>query len=440
MDRQSYSVGSSWHPYFIQSGYDYCTLCTCLHHDDPSCASIQCPVVTCDRTKTIPGQCCKQCTDSEENSTIGGLHTTIQPSETYCHYGGESYRQGESFTLEKVNSVRPNQCTQCACMDDKIQCALRTCIPVPCSQPVLLPTSCCPICPGKETTDNQQHNEHHETTMGKEVATAITITRQKIESGAGSKTHPTIPIEDIPEEDRPMNASGGSCQTDYGVYIHGQRWHPNVYPFGVMKCIVCSCLNGKWNCSKVVCIDEELKCSNPVMVAGQCCPTCPEDNKVPYANKPTIIAEPPMCLQPRENVVVYSTPSDNEKRSTAKGQQVSYVIERLDEKTMELHQWILNSNGSIRNFGIFNISLKEFAELLTSYPDRHTIEGATTSHKLRKLLNKEQKIYKNCEVNCRRQVRKITKILKLRKVTRQEHCPYSKTNARRIRKSKGRRG
>ncbi|XP_071949938.1 chordin-like protein 1 [Antedon mediterranea] len=433
MGRDTYSVGSSWHPYFVQSGLDYCTLCTCLHQDDVSCQRIQCPDVTlCESVKSIAGQCCKQCTDSEENSTLGSSHSSIETAEeSECRHGESTYRQGESFTLEEYSSVRPNQCTQCTCVDGHIECALRRCIPVPCKQPLYLPNSCCPICRIKEVEESQRGNNN----STQRLAHNAEIQTSELE------TRPTIILEDTEEKDRPMNVSGGSCKTDNGLYIHGQRWHPNVYPFGVMDCVVCHCINGEMNCTPVVCKkNEDLPCSFPVAVTGHCCPTCPDSNRVPFSNRPSIKAEPPMCLQQRENVVVYSTTPDKEKRSSGKGQEVSYVIERIDKKTVGLHQWILNNNGSIRSFQIIDITMREFADLLTKHPDKYTIEGATTNHKLRNLLNKEQKTLKNCDGNCKKQVRKITKVLRLRKVTRQENCPYNKTKARRVRKSKSRRG
>lgn len=145
-------LGKDLHPsgaYFI---VDHCTRCSCTN-GTIICSKETCPVLKCAREyqTTLPGRCCPKCELIEE----------IQAS---CTYGGQTYRDGESWKLDP--------CISCDCMQGQARCAKHICPPltVPCPQNFRLEhprDQCCPRCVESDGVCTVFGDPHYRTFDGK---------------------------------------------------------------------------------------------------------------------------------------------------------------------------------------------------------------------------------------------------------------------------------
>ncbi|KAJ8021098.1 Cysteine-rich motor neuron 1 protein [Holothuria leucospilota] len=114
--------GSTWKPL-------PCAECRCLDGNS-HCQFHTCPEIECQgELKRRARKCCPTCHGKVISKT----------SVDYCFWRGITYEHGESFTL--------NPCTDCKCTKGKGSCVVRSCPPLPCSDPVIDEKKCCPECP-----------------------------------------------------------------------------------------------------------------------------------------------------------------------------------------------------------------------------------------------------------------------------------------------------
>ena len=118
-----------------------CVTCTC----DGATGSVRCGVESCANSKNCiryeleADECCPRCV------------------ERGCEYEGNLYKKGSTFHKEP--------CTVCTCETNNshhsmvMKCAKEKCDPPPCSDPLLLPTFCCPIC---RTGEPHEFNDRHQ--------------------------------------------------------------------------------------------------------------------------------------------------------------------------------------------------------------------------------------------------------------------------------------
>ncbi|XP_026545526.1 chordin [Notechis scutatus] len=70
-----------------------------------------------------------------------------------------------------------------------------------------------------------------------------------------------------------MQADGPrACKFGRQWYMHNERWHPTVPPFGEMKCITCWCLSGETHCERQEC--SPTTCSKEGKKGDSCCTQC----------------------------------------------------------------------------------------------------------------------------------------------------------------------
>ena len=117
-----------------------CVTCTC----DSTTGSVHCRVESCAPFKNCillkleADDCCPSCV------------------ERGCEFEGNLYTVGTSF--------RHQPCTECECRADhtgdvSMECQEEICSTPQCTEPVRIPSVCCPICPsGKQRTDNSCNN------------------------------------------------------------------------------------------------------------------------------------------------------------------------------------------------------------------------------------------------------------------------------------------
>nr|XP_015807610.2 chordin isoform X1 [Nothobranchius furzeri] len=109
-----------------------------------------------------------------------------------------------------------------------------------------------------------------------------------LRSGAASRLKsPALPIQ---SERDPLPSKGSSgCSFGGRFYSLEDTWHPDLgEPFGVMHCVQCHCepqqktrrgkVLGKVNCRNIKQDCLVLDCTNPILLPGHCCKTCPKDD------------------------------------------------------------------------------------------------------------------------------------------------------------------
>ncbi|XP_032238675.2 chordin isoform X1 [Nematostella vectensis] len=75
------------------------------------------------------------------------------------------------------------------------------------------------------------------------------------------------------------------CSFRLRHYKIGDTWHPELYPFGIQRCVLCSCIKdskrqgsyGKLACQSTRHRCPRSACTNPIYKPNQCCPTCPPE-------------------------------------------------------------------------------------------------------------------------------------------------------------------
>ncbi|XP_060028066.1 chordin isoform X3 [Erinaceus europaeus] len=109
---------------------------------------------------------------------------------------------------------------------------------------------------------------------------------------------PALPIRSE-KEPLPIRGAAG-CSLGGKVYAVDETWHPDLgEPFGVMRCVLCSCEAPQWgrrargpgrvSCKNIRPECPAPTCGQPRQLPGHCCQTCPPDRGAPDA-QPTVPA------------------------------------------------------------------------------------------------------------------------------------------------------
>ncbi|XP_075998591.1 kielin/chordin-like protein isoform X2 [Genypterus blacodes] len=330
-----------------------CHICTC-QDGTVECQTRPCPPLNCTNSQTPPGECCPKCPDCsfenhvfvdgeafpnpvsvcEECKCLSGRIDCHQAQCPHphcnaplpgsccrnncngCSYAGKEYPNG----LEFPHPTDP--CRTCNCINGNVQCLMKRCPTLPCSNPNLLPGECCPQCPAPPSNCGYKHQHYRHTerfydpsdTCRSCVCTNGTVHCQRKPCPFASCSHPITQdccrtCEGCLHEGR-ERASGeiwddvsdpcgrcvcreGSvrcerkrcppsncdhpvqrkcCKTCDGCLFHGTE-----YPEGTEfrdrqdPCSVCYCNAGNVVCSKIPCYGD---CSHAYRPPGQCCGEC----------------------------------------------------------------------------------------------------------------------------------------------------------------------
>ncbi|KAL3884246.1 hypothetical protein ACJMK2_030464 [Sinanodonta woodiana] len=217
----------------FNSDVDLCQQCTC-RRGNVTCQTTTCPVVSCDRPVTQPGQCCPVCAE--------------------CHYLGEVYQDGVTFPHPE------DDCQKCRCQGGRVRCDKQVCDTPQCTHPRL--DLCCPQCnecyyqgrlyqnnsPFKPNPCDSCYCSNGNVQCSKLSCPSLTCLQQE-----------TLPGQCCPR------CKG--CQHQGVQYEDGAQWMLQNNP-----CVTCTCYGGFVTCMEVQCVTP---CRNPVSVPGQCCPVCP---------------------------------------------------------------------------------------------------------------------------------------------------------------------
>ncbi|KAJ3596116.1 hypothetical protein NHX12_002525 [Muraenolepis orangiensis] len=278
----------------VPSPASVCERCVCMD-GRVDCRSPQCPPPNCNAPTT--GTCC--------NNNCHG-----------CGFAGKEYPNGQDFPHPT------NKCRTCTCLNGNVQCLLKRCPPLQCSDPTLLPGECCPQCPAPPAgcvyeQRRYRHTErfyHPTDTCRSCLCTNGTVQCQRKPCPSAPCSHPITqdccPTCEGCLQERRERANGetwaqvsdpcgvctchdGSvrceknrcppancrypvqrkcCLACDGCLFQGQEY-PDGYEFVEEKdrCSVCSCYSGDIVCSRLPCYAD---CRHPYTPTGQCCGEC----------------------------------------------------------------------------------------------------------------------------------------------------------------------
>ncbi|CAL8235836.1 unnamed protein product, partial [Boreogadus saida] len=242
--------------YLVTPGDSVVPAVTCC----PSCDSVV-PAVTVS-TSSPPGQCCPSC-DREYLVTPGDSvvpAVTCCPSCDRCEYDRRVFADGQLF-----QPPGGGPCLQCRCKGGNVVCHTERCPPVQCSNPIMDPHFCCPICKACVLED-QEYEEGARWRPEGPCSSCACL------NGETVCTHTQCPPTECLH---PAKNTGSccavceSCTYNHRIYGNGQRFVTPDQP-----CHVCTCQYGSAECLQRDC--PAPNCTNPHTPPGECCPKCPD--------------------------------------------------------------------------------------------------------------------------------------------------------------------
>ncbi|XP_044050662.1 kielin/chordin-like protein isoform X3 [Siniperca chuatsi] len=272
-----------------------CHICTC-QHGSVECERRPCPPLNCSNSYTPPGECCPKCPDCsfenrifvdgeaflnpvrvcEECKCVSGTidchqaqcphphcnaplpGTCCQNNCNGCSYAGKEYPNGQEFPHPT------DTCRTCSCINGNVQCLMKRCPPLHCSNPNVLPRDCCPQCPAPPSDcvyeqRPYRHTErfYHPTDNCRScVCTNGTVHCLRKPCPFAACSHP------ITQE---------CCWTCEGCLYEGrERANGETWDDASDPCAVCVCREGSVQCERKRC--PPSNCKHPVQ--RQCCVSC----------------------------------------------------------------------------------------------------------------------------------------------------------------------
>uniref|UniRef100_A0A8C5BPR6 Kielin cysteine rich BMP regulator n=1 Tax=Gadus morhua TaxID=8049 RepID=A0A8C5BPR6_GADMO len=218
------------------SPVNVCERCVCAD-GRVACRSNQCPRPNCNAP--VPGTCC-------QNNCNG------------CRYAGKEYPNGQEFPHPT------DKCRACTCINGNVQCLMKRCPPLQCTDPNLLPGECCPQCPAPPADcvyeqRSYRHTErfYHPTDTCRSCLCTNGMVQCK------RKPCPSAPCSHPITQDCCPTCEG--CLYERRERADGERWAD-----ASDACSVCTCRGGSARCEKDRC--PPAACSYPVQ--RSCCTAC----------------------------------------------------------------------------------------------------------------------------------------------------------------------
>ncbi|MGH0151809.1 UNVERIFIED_CONTAM: hypothetical protein FKN15_040136 [Acipenser sinensis] len=219
--------GSRWAPDYDNK----CTVCTCQKRT-VICDPIICPVLDCANVIHLEDRCCPVC---EEKKQEKGIKQTEKAGDQMegCYFEGDRKIHPPGTRWHPfVPPFGYIKCAVCTCRGatGEVHCEKVNCPRLTCSNPVRRsPSDCCKECPAEEKVP--------------------------------------IDLMEMMQADGPR-----ACKFGKNWYLNNDSWHPEVPPFGEMKCITCWCDDGVTKCQREQC--PLLTCSKIARRENKCCPEC----------------------------------------------------------------------------------------------------------------------------------------------------------------------
>ncbi|CAI9719667.1 1 isoform X2 [Octopus vulgaris] len=409
LNDQQYPIGATWHPVLAPFGTMPCANCTCLPKAIVHCVhlTLDCPQPKCVAPKILPNRCCPECEVRSEGETESN-------KKTGCTFSGRNYEHGDIFASNKtaLKPTRENQCVMCICSKGRILCHLKTCEAIKCKKTLNLSDECCPICPddqegGIESIDYPSRPHSPESDVKK-----------------NNGNNASLPLNNSSESDY-----ANSC-TD-GAHKNGSTWHPVLTPFGPHPCILCSCINGQTQCSKIDC--PKVSCSRPRKVDGKCCPVCKKRrckgrkcrkrnriNTTPstgLSHRPGSTTTDPtqifhnLCMPKGTDRLVYMSNGTD---------SLMLAFHHIKKSKVDVLRWDIPKKGRLVHFRKETMNAEDFRSRTKST----NILGATNKKRyVNRFSRKLKKQINRCKKTCRqKRVMRLLKQLKLKKVRFTEIC------------------
>jgi len=240
--------GNRW-----EATHEKCQVCSC-QRGKVKCDPMVCPPTNCTTPIIEEGACCPTCSSPPEDGRG-------------CNFGGDSFfHPAGSRWHPYIPPFGFSRCAICTCKEEtltvdcyKEECPrLSSCLISEAIRPD--PLSCCKVCP---TPVSSLPRDKSPESLERESEDQYPV----ITGHNGQK------LNDMGRERSGLDilASGG-CAWKGNYHENGESWHPQVMPWGVMKCVTCSCKDGQTRCQKKHC--PVLSCRHEVKVAGECCNRC----------------------------------------------------------------------------------------------------------------------------------------------------------------------
>ncbi|MGH0152634.1 UNVERIFIED_CONTAM: hypothetical protein FKN15_053031, partial [Acipenser sinensis] len=275
---KKYRAGERWHPFLEPYGFVYCINCVCSESGNVVCNRVMCPMSQCASPVPVSQQCCPRCPG--EDTLLKSLYKKILNSInlTYFAHLLATYSRSQMCSFERNTFYCKHE--------GNVYCGLRTCPKLTCSFPVSVSDSCCQVCKGKKEAEQlvphvhalQRHSYHR---TQPETLPASGRPLFSLPRLASSRTHRGL-LSDHQQASGTIvqivinnkHKHGRVCVSNGKTYSHGESWHPNLRPFGVMECVLCTCNLTKQECKKIHCPDR-YPCKYPQKIVGKCCKVCP---------------------------------------------------------------------------------------------------------------------------------------------------------------------
>ncbi|XP_043980613.1 kielin/chordin-like protein [Gambusia affinis] len=272
-----------------------CHICTCLH-GSVRCERQGCPPLNCTNSYTRPGDCCPKCPDCsfenrvfvngeafpnpvsecEECTCVSGridCHQTQCPHPRCnaplpgtccqnncngCSYAGKEYPNGQDFPHPT------DKCRTCSCINGNVQCLMRRCPPLQCSNPNIIPGDCCPQCPDPPSDCLfEQRSFRHTERFNHPADSCRTCACNNGTVRCHRKPCPSAPCSQPITRECCRTCDG--CLHQGRERANGETWEDPSDP-----CAVCVCHEGSVQCERKRC--PPTNCNHPVVT--DCCKSC----------------------------------------------------------------------------------------------------------------------------------------------------------------------
>ncbi|XP_039621085.1 chordin [Polypterus senegalus] len=221
---QYHGHGARWAPQYDRK----CSICICQKRT-VICDPVICTPLNCTQVVHPEDKCCPVCAEKKETKQI-------EKSEEHlagCYFEGDRKIHAPGTTWHPfVPPFGYIKCAVCTCKGStgEVHCEKVNCPRLTCSNPVRRsPSDCCKECPAEEKMP--------------------------------------FDLSEMMQADGPR-----ACKFGKNWYLNNESWHPQVPPFGEMKCVTCWCDDGVTKCQKEQC--PSLTCSKTIRKEDKCCAEC----------------------------------------------------------------------------------------------------------------------------------------------------------------------
>uniref|UniRef100_A0A2K6M692 Kielin cysteine rich BMP regulator n=1 Tax=Rhinopithecus bieti TaxID=61621 RepID=A0A2K6M692_RHIBE len=263
-----------------------CHVCRC-QDGTVTCSLVDCPLTTCARPQSGPGQCCPRCPDCilEEEVFVDGesfSHPRDPCQECRCQEGHARCQPRACLRAPCAHPL-PGTCCPNDCSGElggsgrssgmtwpwegstgNVQCLTRRCSPLPCPEPVLLPGDCCPQCPApagcpRPGAAPARHQEYF-SPPGDPCRRCLCL-----DGSVSCHRLPCPPAPCAHPRQGPCCPSCDGCLYQGKEFASGER-----FPSTTASCHLCLCWEGSVSCEPKACAPALC----PFPARGDCCPDC----------------------------------------------------------------------------------------------------------------------------------------------------------------------